>query len=187
MSINDMMTTLMDKGRTNYHTTDKLSITDLTTLMDKPGIDGPLGFACPDWVHVSGWGTKNDVNFTVPVYPDVPVYATVEIKNITATIENQGAELGVNFVDKHGKSLSYWDKDSNGNYKPSWEGINMIGDNFSNKNGVRTGFRVFDQNTIANIAYLRVGLANDVETAYDVRNLIVSYYKPYTYADIMGG
>lgn len=186
MTATETLTALMDKARINYHTDSKLSVPQLTTMMDKPGINGPLGMFLSDWTHVTGWGSGS-MRVIVPIYQDIPVYATVEIRGITSTIANQGAELMVNYIDKNGKPLSYWDLDNSGNYKPSDEVINMRGDSFSNKNGLRTGSFTFSKDTIRNVAFLSIGMGNNVEISYDIRNLIVSYYKPYTYADIMGG
>lgn len=180
------MTPLMDKARINYHVTDKLSISDLTTLMNKPGINGPLGMFLSDWTHVSGWGSGS-MRVIVPIYQDIPVYATVEIRGITSTIANQGSKLMVNYMDKNGKSLSYWDLDNSGNYKPSGESVGMTGDSFSNKTGLKTGFITFSKDNIRNVKFIGIIMGNNVATSYDIRNLIVSYYKPYTYADIMGG
>lgn len=184
MSLNDMMTNLMDKARPNYHVTDKLSIPDLTKLMDKPGINSPLSISQPEWLHVTGWGATLKV--IVPVYLDIPIYATVELKGITSTVANQGASLLTNYMDKNGNFISYWDVDNQGNYKQSGDPVQMQGNSFSNKNGTRIGTRTFDKSNIRNVAYLVICAANNCVTEYDLRNLIVSYYKAYTYADIMG-
>ena len=178
MSLSSTMTSLMDKARANYHITDKLSVANLIDLMDQPAVNGPLSITCPDWTEFSGWGT----NFvTVPVFKGVPICATVEIKDIASTVSNQGPCLMCNFEGKNLNGLSFWDVDSNGNYKLANEGVPIeSGDNFSNKNGLQSAQRLFTDSNIRNVSYVAIGIGNNVDTTYSIRNLVVSYYKPYS-------
>lgn len=187
MSLSSTMTSLMDKARVNYHTTDKLSIANLTDLMTKPAVNGPLSITYPNWTKASGWGTGAFV--IVPAFKGVPICATVEIKDIASTVSNQGPCLLCNFIDKNMNDLSYWDVDSNGNYKlVNNQGVPVGSDDiFSNKNGLRSAQRLFDNSNLKNVAYIRIGIGNNTTTTYSFRNLVVSYYEPYSVQNLIDG
>lgn len=186
MSLSSTMTSLMDKARANYHTTDKLSIANLTDLMTKPAVNGPLSIAYTDWTKASGW--RADAFVTVPVFEGVPICATVEIKDIASTVSNQGPCLMCTFKDKNMNDLSYWDVDSNGNYKLAQnQMVTVGGDNFSNKNGLRSAQRLFGGSDIRNVSYIAISIGNNVDTTYSFRNLVVSYYEPYSVQNIIAG
>lgn len=187
MSLSSTMTSLMDRARANYHTTDKLSIAKLTDLMDQPAVNGPLSITYQDWTKASGWSA--DAHVIVPVFKGVPICATVEIKDIASTASNQGPCLTCVFKDKNLNDLSYWDIDSNGNYKlVSGQGVPVgRGDNFSNKNGLRSAQRLFDDANLRNVAYITIGIGNNCVTTYSFRNLVVSYYEPYSVQDLIAG
>lgn len=179
MSLSSTMTSLMDKARANYHITDKLSVANLIDLMDQPAVNGPLSITYPNWTKASGWGA--DASIIVPVFKDFPVYATVEIKDIASTQSDKGPCLLYTYMDKNMNELSYWDIDSNGNYKlANNQTFPLTGDNFSNKNGLRNGYKVIANSDLRNVAYLAIGIGNNVSTTYSIRNLVVSYYKPYS-------
>lgn len=179
MSLSSTMTSLMDKARANYHTTDKLSIAKLTDLMDKPAVNGPLSITYPNWTKASGWGA--DASVTVPAFKGVPICVTVEIKDIASTASDQGPCLMCNFKDKNLNDLSFWDVDSNGNYKLANEGVQVgSGDNFSNKNGLRSAQRLFDDSNLRNVEYIKISIGNNCVTTYSFCNLVVSYYEPYS-------
>lgn len=179
MSLSSTMTSLMDKARANYHITDKLSVANLTDLMDQPAVNGPLSITYPNWTKASGWGA--DVFVTVPVFKGVPICATVEIKDIASTVSNRGPCLLCTFKDKNLNDLSYWDTDSNGDYKLAQNQPLQVGsDNFSNKNGLRSAQRLFDGSNLRNVSYIAINIGNNVDTTYSFRNLVVSYYKPYS-------
>lgn len=180
MTVSSLLTSLMDKARASYHTTGKLSIADLTNLISQPGISSPLSITYQDWTSASGWGTP--INVIVPVFKNVPICATVEIKDIASAVSGQGPCLQCSFLDKDLHELSPWDLDANGNYKKLAERANGLmgtGDRFSNKDGLRSSQRVFSADSIRNVAYLRVSVGNNVVTSYSFRNVVVSYYKPY--------
>lgn len=187
MSLSSTMTSLMDKARANYHTTDKLSIATLTDLMTKPAVSGPLSITYPNWTQASGWGT--DAFAIVPVFEGVPICATVEIKDIASTVSDQGPCLLCNFVDKNMNDLSYWDTDSDGNYKlENGQGVQVgSGDTFSNKNGLRSAQRLFDDSNLRNVAYIKISIGNNTVTTYSFRNLVVSYYEPYSVQNLIAG
>ena len=186
MSLSSTMTSLMEKARANYHTTDKLSIANLTDLMTKPAVNGPLSITCPNWTKVSGWGA--DAFVIVPVFEGVPICATVEIKDIALTASNQGACLLFTYKDKNMNNLSYWDVDSNGDYKiANDQPIQGQGDNFSNKNGLRSAQRLFNGSNLRNVSYIAISIGNNVETTFSFRNLIVSYYEPYSVQNLIAG
>lgn len=186
MSLSSTMTSLMDKARANYHTTDKLSIANLTDLMDQPAVNSPLSIAYTDWTKSSGWGSGAFV--TVPVFEGVPICATVEIKDIASTVSNQGPSLMCAFKDKNMNDLSYWDVDSNGNYKLAQNQLCQVGsDNFSNKNGLRSAQRLFDGSNLRNVSYIAIIIGNNVDTTYSFRNLVVSYYEPYSVQNLIAG
>ena len=180
MLLSSTMTSLMDRARANYHITDKLSIANLTDLMSKPAVNGPLSITYPNWTKTAGWGT--DVDVIVPVFKGVPICATVEIKDIASTASDQGPCLLCTFKDKNLNDLSYWDTDSNGNYKLINGQVVQIGqgDNFSNKNGLRSAQRLFDDANLRNVAYIKISIGNNCVTTYSFRNLVVSYYEPYS-------
>lgn len=180
------MTSLMDKARANYHTTDKLSIANLTDLMTKPAVNGPLSITYPNWTKASGWGA--DAFVIVPVFKGVPICATVEIKDIALTASNQGACLLFTYKDKNMNNLSYWDVDSNGDYKiANDQPIQGQGDDFSNKNGLRSTQRVLNSSNLRNVAYIEISIGNNVDTTYSFRNLVVSYYEPYSVQNLIDG
>nr|DAF46794.1 MAG TPA: hypothetical protein [Siphoviridae sp. ctj0M16] len=180
------MTSLMDKARANYHTTDKLSIANLTDLMTKPAVNGPLSITYPNWTKASGWSA--DVHVTVPVFEGVPICATVEIKDIASTASNQGACLLFTYKDKNMNNLSYWDVDSNGDYKiANDQPIQGQGDDFSGKNGLRSAQRVFNSSNLKNVAYIEISIGNNISTTYSFRNLVVSYYEPYSVQNLIAG
>lgn len=187
MSLSSTMTSLMDKARANYHITDKLSISDVTDLMTKPAVNGPLSITYPNWTKASGWGA--DACVIVPVFEGVPICATVEIKDIASTVSEQGPCLLCNFIDKNLNELSYWDIDSDGNYKlANGQGVQIgSGDTFSNKNGLRSAQRLFDDSSLRNVAYIKISIGNDCVATYSFRNLVVSYYKPYSVQDLIAG
>lgn len=187
MKVSSLLTGLMDKARTNYHTADKLSIAELTDLMNHPGINSPLGIINRAWTKASGWGT--DAAFVVPVFKDVPICATVELKDIASTVSNQGPCLLCTYFDKDLNALSYWDLDNNGNYKLAGGQALQLGsgDDFSNKNGLRSAQRLFNGQDLRNVAYISIGVGNNTETTYSFRNLVVSYYKPYSFVSKVGG
>lgn len=186
MSLSSTMTSLMDKARANYHTTDKLSIANLTDLMTKPAVNGPLSIAYPDWTKASGWGT--DAFVIVPVFEGVPICATAEIKDIASTVSNQGPCLLCTYKDKNMNNLSYWDIDSNGNYKLAQnQSVPAVGDTFSNKNGLRSAQRLFDGSSLRNVAYIEISIGNNCVTTYSFRNLVVSYYEPYSVQNLIDG
>lgn len=187
MSLSSTMTSLMDKARANYHTTDKLSIANLTDLMDQPAVNGPLSITYPNWTKASGWGA--DASVTVPVFEGVPICATVEIKDIASMVSEQGPCLLCNFIDKNMNDLSYWDVDSNGNYKlANNQGVQVgPGDTFNNKNGLRSAQRLFDNSNLKNVAYIRISIGNNTTTTYSFRNLVVSYYEPYSVQNLIAG
>lgn len=154
----------------------KLEVGDLATPLQTS--NGPLSIACPNWIKADGW--SSNVSVIVPVFKNVPIYATVEIKDIASTKSDKGPSLLCNYMDKNMNKLSYRDVDSNGNYKFTNDPvIQLKGDDFSNKNGLRSGYKVFNESTIRNVAYLSIGVGNNVWTTYSIRNLVVSYYKPY--------
>ena len=186
MSLSSTMTSLMNKARANYHITDKLSIANLTDLMDRPGMNSLLGIRNRDWTEASGWGSG--VDFIVPVFKNVPICVTAEVKGIASTVSNQGPCLTCRFMDKDLNYISYWKTDKDGNYVPKNE-IVQVGssDDFSNKNGLRSSQRLFDSQSLRNVAYINVGIDNNVETSYSFRNLVVSYYKPYSFVSQVGG
>lgn len=156
----------------------KLEFSDLATPLQTS--NGPLSITCPDWNKADGWGSN--VSVIVPVFKNVPIYATVEIKDIASTKSDKGPSLLCNYMDKNMNKLSYWDVDSNGNYKFTNDPvIQLTGDNFSNKNGLRSGYRVFNESTIRNVAYLSIGVGSNTVTTFSIRNLVVSYYKPYDF------
>ena len=159
----------------------KLEVGDFATPLQTS--NGPLSITCPNWTKADGW--SSDVSIIVPVFKNVPIYATVEIKDIASTKSDEGPELMCNNMDKNMNKVSYWNIDSNGNYKLAEnEAIGLIGDDFSNKNGLRSGYRVFDESSIRNVAYIAIGVGNNVSTTYSIRNLVVSYYKPYNVPEI---
>jgi hypothetical protein len=177
----------MDKARANYHTTDKLSIANLTDLMTKPAVNGPLSITYPNWTKASGWRT--DALVIVPVFKGVPICVTAEIKDIASTASDQGPCLLCNFIDKNMNELSYWDVDSNGNYKlVNNQGVPVgLDDIFSNKNGLRSAQRLFDNSNLKNVAYIKIGIGNNTTTTYSFRNLVVSYYEPYSVQNLIAG
>lgn len=188
MSLSSTMTSLMDKARANYHITDKLSIAGLTDLMTKPAVNGPLSITYPDWTKASGWGA--DASVTVPAFKGVPICATVEIKDIASTASDQGPCLLCNFKDKNLNDLSYWDVDSDGNYKiANGQSVQLWGgdDTFNNKNGLRSAQRLFDNSNLKNVAYIRISIGNNTTTTYSFRNLVVSYYEPYSVQNLIDG
>lgn len=187
MSLSSTMTSLMDKARANYHTTDKLSIANLTDLMTKPAVNGPLSITYPNWTKASGWSA--DVRVTVPVFEGVPICVTVEIKDIASTVNEQGPCLLCTFKDRNMNDLSYWDVDSNGNYKLAQGQAVPVGsdDIFSNKNGLRSSQRLFDNSGLRNVAYIEIGIGNNTVTTYSFRNLVVSYYEPYSVQNLIAG
>lgn len=186
MSLSSTMTSLMDKARANYHITDKLSVANLTDLMDQPAVNGPLSITYQDWTKASGWGA--DASVTVPVFKGVPICVTVEIKDIASTASDQGPCLMCNFKDKNLNDLSFWDVDSNGNYKLANEGVQVeSSDNFSNKNGLRSAQRLFDASNLRNVAYIKISIGNNTVTTYSFRNLVVSYYEPYSVQNLIDG
>ncbi|MDC2841919.1 hypothetical protein [Limosilactobacillus mucosae] len=186
MSLSSTMTSLMDKARANYHITDKLSIANLTDLMDKPAVNGPLSITYPNWTKASGWYA--DAFVTVPVFEGVPICATVEIKDIASTVSNQGPCLLCTFKDKNMNDLSYWDVDSNGNYKLAHnQPIQVGGNDFSNKNGLRSAQRLFNGSNLRNVSYIAISIGNNVDTTYSFRNLVVSYYEPYSVQNLIDG
>ena len=187
MSLSSTMTSLMDKARANYHITDKLSIATLTDLMDKPVVNGPLSITYPNWTKASGWGSG--VDLIVPVFKNVPICVTAEVKGIASTVSNHGPCLTCRFMDKDLNYISYWKTDKDGNYVPKNE-IVQVGsrsDSFSNKDGLRGAQRLFADRNLRNVAYINVGISNNVETSYSFRNLVVSYYKPYSFVSQVGG
>lgn len=187
MPLSSTMTSLMDKARANYHTTDKLSIANLTDLMTKPAVNGPLSITYPNWTKASGWGA--DVFVIVPVFKGVPICVTAEIKDIASTASDQGPCLLCNFKDKNLNELSYWDTDSDGNYKlENGQGVQVgSGDTFSNKNGLRSAQRLFDDSNLRNVAYIKISIGNNTVTTYSFRNLVVSYYEPYSVQNLIAG
>lgn len=186
MSLSSTMTSLMDKARANYHITDKLSVANLTDLMDQPAVNGPLSITYQDWTKTSGWGSDY---VTVPVFKGVPICVTVEIKDIASTKSDEGPCLLCTFKDKNLNRLSYWDTDSDGNYKLAKNQSIQVGrgDDFSNKNGLRSAQRLFDDANLRNVAYITIGIGNNVSTTYSFRNLVVSYYEPYSVQDLIAG
>lgn len=186
MSLSSTMTSLMNKARANYHITDKLSIANLTDLMDRPGMNSLLGIRNRDWTEASGWGAG--IDFIVPVFKNVPICATVEIKDIASTVNDQGPCLTCRFMDKDLNYISYWKADKNGNYVPKKEAVQVgAGDNFSNKDGLRSAQRLFADRDLRNVAYISIGIGNNCQTSYSYRNLVVSYYKPYSFVSQVGG
>lgn len=187
MSLSSTMTSLMDKARANYHITGKLSIANLTDLMDQPAVNGPLSITYPDWDKASGWGVNAFV--IVPVFKGVPICVTAEIKDIASTASDQGPCLLCNFMDKNMNYLSYWDVDSNGNYKlANNQGVQVgSGDTFSNKNGLRSAQRLFDDSNLRNVKYIKISIGNNIVTTYSFRNLVVSYYEPYSVQNLIDG
>lgn len=187
MSLSSTMTSLMDKARANYHITDKLSISDLTDLMNKPAVNSPLSITYPNWTKASGWGA--DAFVIVPVFKGVPICVTAEIKDIASTASDQGPCLLCNFMDKNMNDLSYWDTDSDGNYKlENGQGVQVGSDDtFSNKNGLRSAQRLFDNSNLKNVAYIRISIGNNTTTTYSFRNLVVSYYEPYSVQNLIAG
>lgn len=187
MPLSSTMTSLMDKARANYHTTDKLSIANLTDLMTKPAVNGPLSITYPNWTKASGWGA--DVFVIVPVFKGVPICVTAEIKDIASTASDQGPCLLCNFKDKNLNEPSYWDTDSDGNYKlENGQGVQVgSGDTFSNKNGLRSAQRLFDDSNLRNVAYIKISIGNNTVTTYSFRNLVVSYYEPYSVQNLIAG
>lgn len=186
MSLSSTMTSLMGKARANYHTTDKLSIANLTDLMTKPAVNGPLSITYPNWTKSSGWGA--DTFVIVPVFKGVPICVTAEIKDIASTVSNQGPCLLCVYKDKNMNDLSYWDIDSNGNYKLAQnQSVQIVGDDFSNKNGLRSAQRLFDDSNLRNLAYLEICIGNNISTTYSFRNLVVSYYEPYSVQNLIAG
>ena len=185
MSLSSTMTSLMDKARANYHITDKLSVANLTDLMDQPAVNGPLSITCPDWTEASGWAINAFI--IVPIYKNIPICATAEIKDIASTKSDEGPALLCSFMDKNMNKLSYWDIDSNGNYKLAKSQtvqLGLVDDNFSNKNGLRSAQRLFTDSNIRNVAYVSISIGNNVSTTYSFRNLVVSYYEPYSVPEI---
>lgn len=188
MSLSSTMTSLMEKARANYHTTDKLSIANLADLMNKPAVNGPLSITYPNWTKASGWSA--DVHVTVPVFKSVPICATIEIKDIASTASDQGPCILCTYKDKNLNSLSYWDTDSDGNYKlVNGQSVQLWGvdDSFSNKNGLRSAQRLFDGSSLRNVAYIEIGIGNNCVTTYSFRNLVVSYYEPYSVQNLIAG
>ncbi len=186
MSLSSTMTSLMGKARANYHTTDKLSISDLTDLLTKPAVNGPLSITYPNWTKASGWSA--DAFVIVPVFEGVPICATVEIKDIASTVSNRGPCLLCTFKDKNLNNLSYWDTDSNGDYKLAHNQPIQVGsDDFSNKNGLRSAQRLFGGSNLRNVSYIAISIGNNVDTTYSFRNLVVSYYEPYSVQNLIAG
>ena len=187
MSLSSTMTSLMEKARANYHITGKLSIADLTDLT-KPALNGSLSITYPNWTKASGWGT--DASVIVPVFEGIPICATVEIKDIASTASDQGPCILCTYKDKNLNSLSYWDTDSDGNYKlVNGQSVQLWGgdDSFSNKNGLRSAQRLFDGSSLRNVAYIEIGIGNNTVTTYSFRNLVVSYYEPYSVQNLIAG
>lgn len=186
MSLSSTMTSLMGKARANYHTTGKLSIATLTDLMTKPAVNGPLSITYPNWTKASGWSA--DAFVIVPVFEGVPICATVEIKDIASTVSNQGPCLLCIFKDKNLNDLSYWDTDSNGDYKLAHNQPIQVGsDDFSNKNGLRSAQLLFGGSNLRNVSYITISIGNNVDTTYSFRNLVVSYYEPYSVQNLIAG
>lgn len=187
MTISSAMTALMDNARSLYHIDDKMTIFQLTDLLGSPSINNPLVVIKPNWEHVSGWGIGGLA--LVPVIPGVPIYVTAEIKSIGSTQADQGPEIMYYYADKQGQLLSPWTFEKNGDYSlADNDGLNGESSSFTNKSGVRTSIPMaITKERLRNVKYFSIALGTNVNTSFDYRRMIVSYYKPYTFSELLGG
>lgn len=109
MSLNDVMTPLMDKARKLTGLTDKISITRLTELMDSFLVKNLVTNSSSEWVEAKNeWDARMD---SIPVSKGEKYTFTVEVANNTSEIE-----LAAVLYDSKGNILDpYKSTDSDGN------------------------------------------------------------------------